>query len=71
VEFGDRGHRCDAFATQLRQLLTLCSVDVDEAVHVAYAKALHAVLRELLPLRSQSNRHWLVKHFDTTSSIFV
>ena len=54
VELCDGGDSSDAIATQLRKLLTLGCVDVDEAVHVADAEALHAVLWLLLPLRAQN-----------------
>lgn len=54
MELGDRGHGRDAFTAQLRQLLALGRVDVDEAVHVADAEALDAVAGELLPLGAES-----------------
>jgi hypothetical protein len=54
MEFCNGWNRGYALAAELRKLLTLRRVDVDKAVHVTYAEALHAVLRILLPLRSQS-----------------
>jgi len=45
-------HRSDAIPTQLRQLLALCGININESVHVADAEPLHAILRELLPLCS-------------------
>ena len=50
MELSYSRHRRDAIAAQLRQLLALRRVDIDEAIHVADAKALNAILRELLPL---------------------
>ena len=52
MKLGHRRHRSDAFASKLRQLLAFSGVNIDEAVHIADAKALNTVLRELLPLGS-------------------
>ena len=52
MELGHRRHSSDAIAAQLRQLLSLTSVDVDEAIHIADAETLYVVSGELLPLRS-------------------
>jgi hypothetical protein len=49
-----RRHSRDAVATQLRQLLALGRVDIHEAVHVADAEALDAVLRVELPLGAET-----------------
>jgi hypothetical protein len=50
MELGHCRYRGDTFTTKLRKLFPLGSVEVNEAVHIANAKALYAVLRELLPL---------------------
>jgi hypothetical protein len=42
----------NAFASKLRQLLSFGGVYVHEAIHVADAEALDAVLGKLLPLGS-------------------
>jgi hypothetical protein len=52
MEFGHRRHRRNALPTELRQLLAFSSVDIDEAIHIADAEALNAVLGKLLPLGS-------------------
>jgi|TARA_R110002003_G_scaffold63_7_gene5851 hypothetical protein len=52
MEFGHRWHCSDAFASKLRQLLAFGGVNVDEAVHIANAESLYAILRILLPLCS-------------------
>jgi hypothetical protein len=52
MKLSHRRHRCYAIAAQLRQLLPLPRVDIHEPVHITDAEALHAVLGELLPLRS-------------------
>jgi hypothetical protein len=52
MELSHGRHRCDSIPTQLGQLLTLPCIYVDKTVHVTNAKALHTVLRELLPLGS-------------------
>jgi len=52
MELRDGWNGGDAFAAQLRELLSLRCVYVHEAVHVADAEALDAVLGVLLPLGS-------------------
>lgn len=54
MELGDRRDSGDAVAAQLRQLLAGGGVDVDEAVHVADAEALDAVLGGEVPLGPKS-----------------
>jgi hypothetical protein len=57
MEFGHGRHSCDALAAQLRQLLALACIHIDEAVHIANAEPLYIILRELLPLSAQSTRN--------------
>jgi hypothetical protein len=52
MEFGHRWHCRNTFASKLRQLLAFRGVNIDEAVHVANAEPLNAILRKLLPLCS-------------------
>jgi hypothetical protein len=52
MELGNCRYCCNAVSPKLRQLLPFGCVYVDEAVHVADAESLHAVLGELLPLGS-------------------
>lgn len=54
MELGHRRHGGDGVAAQLGQLVTRRRVDVDEAVHVADAEALHPVRGRELPLRSKT-----------------
>ena len=54
MKLGHRGHGGDGVTTQLGQLVTRRRVDVDEAVHVADAEALHPVGGRELPLRSET-----------------
>lgn len=54
MELGHSGHGGDVVTAQLGQLATRCRVDVDEAVHVADAEALHPVRGRELPLRSKT-----------------
>ena len=54
MELCDGGNGCDAVAAQLRQLDAGRGVDVDEAVHVADAEALHAVSGGEMPLGTES-----------------
>lgn len=54
MELRDGRHSADALAAELGDLLPFARVDVDEAIHVADAEALDAVLRLQLPLSSQT-----------------
>jgi len=54
MKLRNRRHSRNPLAPQLRQLLALCCVDIDEAVHVADAEALDVVLGVLLPLCSET-----------------
>lgn len=54
MELRNSRHRSDAIAAELGQLLSLGSVNVDEAVHVADAEPVDVVLRAELPLRSET-----------------
>ena len=56
MELSHRGHGGDVIAAQLGQLFARSRVDVDEAVHVADAEALHAVRGRELPLWSKTER---------------
>lgn len=54
MELRDGWNGGDHVAAQLRQLLAGRGVDVDEAVHVADAEALHAVKGGEVPLGAES-----------------
>lgn len=54
VELSHRRHSRDALAAKLRQLLSLARIHVDEAIHVANAEPLYAILWLQLPLRTKS-----------------
>lgn len=56
VELGDGRHGRDVIAAQLGQLVTSRGVDVDEAVHITDAEALHPVRGRKLPLRPKTGR---------------
>lgn len=50
MELGHSRHGSDAFAAQLRQLVSVCGVDIDKAIHVTDAEAMDGVGRVELPL---------------------
>ena len=54
MELSHGRHGGDAFAAQLRQLLSVGGVDVDEAVHVADAEAVDRIGRVELPLGAET-----------------
>lgn len=56
MELSHRGHGGDVVAAQLGQLGARRGVDVDEAVHVADAEALHPIRGRELPLWSKTGR---------------
>ena len=47
-------HSSDPISSKLRDLLSLGSKDINEAIHVADAESLYAVLGLLLPLRAKT-----------------
>lgn len=50
MEVSDSWDSRDAVSAQLRKLLAICGVHVDETVHITDDELLNAVLRALLPL---------------------
>ena len=54
MELRHRWYGCDPFSTQLRQLISVCGVDVYKPVHVTDAEAVDGIWRMTLPLRSKT-----------------
>lgn len=56
MELSDGRYSTDSGTTQLSELLAFTCIDIDEAIHVAYAEPLNAVLRLHLPLCAETTR---------------